>query len=341
MCRSIQNTHMNIYFHQNMLRYLGILAGAGALLIGVATADAQAQTNDSDSAIQLAQNQERRRVAVLDFDFSSISSPDLLAAFPGIARGTSELLTNQLVNEGSFSVVERSRIQKILDEQDLGEAGRLDASTAAQIGRVLGVDAVIVGSVTQFDVQEERSGFSIGGLFGERKRTMTADVQLNARMINTNTGEIISTAEGTGQAEQRDGSTQVLGVGGGSETDNRQQLLSEATRQAVAAITNQLTNSSGDVAAVGSGPEAALIADITGDTVVLNRGTANGYRQGMQVAVERVAREIKDPETGEVIRQVTEQIGLIELTDVDQSSSLGRILSGSNFQVGDTAKPVQ
>ncbi len=57
----------------------------------------------------------------------------------------------------------------------------------------------------------------------------------------------------------------------------------------------------------------------------------------MKVSIERVSKEIKDPETGEVIRRLTEQIGIIELTDVDAKSSLGKVVSGANFQVGDIA----
>jgi len=51
---------------------------------------------------------------------------------------------------------------------------------------------------------------------------------------------------------------------------------------------------------------------------------------------------VLDPETQEVLRQVTETAGVIELTSVDSRSSEGRIISGSSatLNVGDVAKPV-
>ena len=61
----------------------------------------------------------------------------------------------------------------------------------------------------------------------------------------------------------------------------------------------------------------------------------------MKVSIERISKKIKDPETGEVIRTLTEKIGIVELTDVDAKSSVGRVISGNNFEVGDIAKPTK
>jgi curli biogenesis system outer membrane secretion channel CsgG len=89
----------------------------------------------------------------LDFDFSSLSNPySFLYSLREAARGVSDLLVDRLVRDGTFSVIERSRLDAVLAEQNLGRSGLLDANAAAQVGRILGVDAVILGSVTQFDV---------------------------------------------------------------------------------------------------------------------------------------------------------------------------------------------
>jgi curli biogenesis system outer membrane secretion channel CsgG len=90
---------------------------------------------------QAPQPTARPRVAVLDFDFSSLSNPYSL---PEAARGVSDLLLDRLVRDGTFSVIERSRLDAVLAEQNLGRSGLLDANAAAQVGRILGVDAVIL-----------------------------------------------------------------------------------------------------------------------------------------------------------------------------------------------------
>jgi TolB-like protein len=107
-----------------------------------------------------------------------------IAILPFVTRGidlaTSEidvmdLLTTALVNQSvngrkRFKVMERAQIEKIVKEQELGQSGLLDASTAAQIGKGIGVDAIMLGTLTR------------------GQNTMTID----ARLIDTETAEIIT-----------------------------------------------------------------------------------------------------------------------------------------------------
>ncbi|RMG63011.1 MAG: hypothetical protein D6715_11765 [Calditrichaeota bacterium] len=72
----------------------------------------------------------------------------------GIGRSLGDIdlldkLITAFVNLGRFKVVERAQLEKILEEQKLGLSGIIDARTAARIGRGLGVDAVVTGSITQ------------------------------------------------------------------------------------------------------------------------------------------------------------------------------------------------
>ncbi|MDE2292287.1 MAG: hypothetical protein KGL53_09405 [Elusimicrobia bacterium] len=59
-----------------------------------------------------------------------------------------DLLTQSLVAYGA-NVVERQQLSAVLQEQHLGSSGVLDPSTLAQLGRILGVDAIFVGTVAQ------------------------------------------------------------------------------------------------------------------------------------------------------------------------------------------------
>lgn len=106
---------------------------------------------------------ERLSIAVLPF------------ASKGIGRELGEIdlldkIITELVNLNRFKVIERAQLEKILAEQKLGMSGVLDASTAAQIGKGIGVDAVMIGSITQ------------GG----------NSVTIDARLIDAETATIIS-----------------------------------------------------------------------------------------------------------------------------------------------------
>ncbi len=285
------------------------------------------------------QPQERMRIAVLDFDFASTGTTYRSVSFFRLSspeKGVSDLLTNELVGSGRFTMVERSRIDAILQEQNLGLSGRVDAATAAEVGRILGVDAVIVGSITRFNLGSGSSGvnlgpFSVGG--GNRN----AEVALSARLINTTTAEILSVAEGSGTATEGGGSVRLGRVGGSTDSRNEDALLSNAANDAVADLAKNILAAAPGSPASAASPVSAVVADVDGNTVILNRGSRDGFQAGMVVSIERVDREVTDPNTGRVLRTITTSAGRVELTDVDSGSSIGTIVQGTGIQVGDRA----
>ncbi len=290
---------------------------------------------------------ERRRIAVLNFDFASVSETGFLLGMyggNGASVGVSNLITNELAKRDSYILIERSRIDAVLAEQNLGESGRIEPTTAAEIGRILGVDAVLIGSVTKFNVEDQTRGVSLGSVFGfgGSQKKQTATVQIASRLVSTGTGEILAVAEGTGQAQQKDEGGQFLGIGTTASSNSRDRVLSDAAEMAVTEVVNQLDALAPKVAALPPVLPAVdvMIADITGSQVVLNKGGKDGFRPGMTLSVERVVKTVKDPATGKVLRTLTQPIGRIQLTDVDATSSLGKILNGTGFKVGDRAKAI-
>jgi curli biogenesis system outer membrane secretion channel CsgG len=328
-----------------MSRFCFLSAIATAMLFGVVTpvyaleSQVSVPPVQASSPLLIAQNQQKIRVAVLDFDYSSVSDPRWISLVGGGgSRGVSDILVNKLVESGQYSVIERSRIDAVLKEQNLGASGRVDASTAAEIGRILGVDAVIVGSITQFDLEQRQENIAVP-VFGQRKKDTNAYVKLNARMVNTTTAEIIATAEGNGTANQADRTTTIFGFGGGSDTSNESKLLSAATDQAVSQVVETINSKADTVAASPRAISNALVAAVAGNQIIINKGSRDGFQIGMKVTIERITQQVKDPTTGKVIRQLTQPIGIIEITEVDGQSSVGKVVSGNQFKVGDLAKP--
>ena len=67
-----------------------------------------------------------------------------------------DLIVTELVTDGTFRVIKRNRLDEILAEQNLGDSSRANPSTAARIGKVLGVNTMIVGNITQFGTEQRR-----------------------------------------------------------------------------------------------------------------------------------------------------------------------------------------
>ncbi len=112
----------------------------------------------------------KKRVAVFDFDFTAIPTATVaqLGANVDIGKGVTNLLVKYLVQDGTYSVIERNALDKIMSEQNFSNSDRVNPNSAAKIGKILGVDAMIVGSITQFgnDTKNTNVGGAGGGPFG-------------------------------------------------------------------------------------------------------------------------------------------------------------------------------
>ena len=109
------------------------------------------------------QTPSKKRLAILNFEYGTVQSS--VAAIFGsnqdVGKGISDLLVQKLVEDGKYSVIERNALDKVLTEQNFSNSDRADATTAAKIGRVLGVDAVVLGSITQFGRDDKNT--TVGG----------------------------------------------------------------------------------------------------------------------------------------------------------------------------------
>src|SRR6202023_3553767 len=94
--------------------------------------------------------QSKKRVAVMNFDYATVQSG--IAAIFGsnqdVGKGIADLLVDKLVADGTYSVIERKMLDKIIAEQNFSNSDRADPTSAAKIGKLLGVDAIIVCSIT-------------------------------------------------------------------------------------------------------------------------------------------------------------------------------------------------
>jgi curli biogenesis system outer membrane secretion channel CsgG len=188
--------------------YRKSFAALGALAITLAA---------GSSAMAQGAKPKRPSVAVMDFDFGTVAYHWWGDA--DIGKGMADQVVDELVNDGTFRVIERKKIDTVLAEQDFSRSDRADPSAAklSKVGKVLGVKYIISGSITKFGGEEKTyggagiGGGKIGGLGLKKAKT---EVQLTARLIDTTTGEILVSAKGLGESKKGGG----LAVGGGGMT---------------------------------------------------------------------------------------------------------------------------
>ena len=188
---------------------------------------------------------KRPTVAVMDFDYGTVCS-----GYSGcwwgaydIGKGMADQVVDALVNDGSFRVIERKKLDTVLAEQDFSHSDRADPSAAktAKIGKVLGARYIIAGSITKFGGEDKTYGGAgivkgpIGGLGIKKSKSY---VTLTARMIDASTGEIIASSKGEGISKKGGGLVVggggggVFGAGGMSSSNYRESALGEAQEMA-------------------------------------------------------------------------------------------------------------
>ena len=183
---------------------------------------------------------EKPKLAVLDFTNDTPFESAVIGA------GVANTLVTALVKSKHYRVVERGMLGKVLEEQNLGMSGALGTEQFSEVGKVLGVDYIIMGSISEFGIKTSQTaiGYSkdVDAKVGMSKGT--ARVTLDVRIIDPVTAEIVTVETGVGSHYSTNVGIAVeelsllTGVVGFDET-----LIGKATRKAVFDIVNKfITN---------------------------------------------------------------------------------------------------
>ncbi len=117
----------------------------------------------------------------------------------GVGWDLSSMLTNELASTNAFTLVERSKLEPVLAEQDLADYGRVRKGTGAKVGQLTGAQYLVLGTVTAFEDKVAKTGggvsfkgIRVGGKKGD------AYLAVDLRVVDSTTGEIafVRTVEG-------------------------------------------------------------------------------------------------------------------------------------------------
>lgn len=126
----------------------------------------------SVSVAAMAQN----KVAILDFKNNGPASQQHLS------EGIANMLATTLAGSSAIEVVERSALDKIVQEMKLGMTGLVDPKSAAQVGKVAGANLVVIGSYT----------------------ALGKSIRLDAKVVNVETSVIVKGAAASAKASNMD-----------------------------------------------------------------------------------------------------------------------------------------
>jgi TolB-like protein len=125
--------------------------------------------------VNMAKSPNALRIAILYFD-----SGDGDTKYQGLSKGLADMLISDLSKFNMLQVVEREKLEEILKEQNLSNSKRFDEATAVKIGKLLGVQYIMVGSYFE----------------------MLGNFRVDARIIEVETGKIFRSEGVTSSAEK-------------------------------------------------------------------------------------------------------------------------------------------
>jgi len=252
----------------------------------------QAVSVDKTEKVESKYTGPKRRIGVVEFENKSAYGQGRLGT------AASDILVTELVKSGKFIVVERDRLNKVMEEQKFQSQGMTDPQTVAKIGQVMGLEAIVVGSVSQFGVKKDGSDYLI-----TQSKRQVADVTVDIRLIDVQSGQVILADSGKGMAKSTKASFLGMGTKGGYDETLEGEALRAALVQFVTNIASQLNKK----------PWSCMIAAAAGDQLYLNAGSDSGVNEGMKLDCFKQGAEIRDPRSNLVIGHVEEYLGRAEV----------------------------
>jgi len=254
----------------------------------------------------------KKRVGIFAFKNKSRYGQDRLT------QAAVDILYSELEKSGLFELYERADLAELEKEFDLIESGKVNATSAAEPGKLVGVQAVIIGSITQFGLMEQ--GKDYGAI---KKKVEIAEATVDVRVVDVTTGKIITADSGTGRVEQETGTA----FGFGSKASYDETMADKALRAAMDKFIDNLVRRLEEM------PWEGKVADVDikdGEEVLyINAGRKSGMPLGARLAVYKVTGKITDPDTGQFLGYKTARIGEAEVFDfAGEDVSLARMEAG-------------
>ncbi|MBU8933450.1 MAG: hypothetical protein KOO62_05530 [candidate division Zixibacteria bacterium] len=119
-----------------------------------------------------------KSIAFMEFDNNSVGKYQ--ENLGPLAKGLAELFAHYFRNISSFTVIERDKINFVLKELELQKSGAVDRSTAVKVGKIIGAQYMVFGSIMQLD----------------DKNSITL-----VRVVNVETSEIIESLDREGKPQ--------------------------------------------------------------------------------------------------------------------------------------------
>ena len=284
----------------------------------------------------------KRKLAVTAFDYSAVKTAVTFwfKNDVNIGEGIRSMLTVRLGRAGKIGLVERSKVNVLMGEQDFGASNRVSQGGKARIGKITGADAILLGDIVIFgrDDVVKKKGFgmavfgAVAGGWAQLNKEEKAVVAINFRIVDAETGEVIETGEARGESSRKSkdwgavlGTPAAAGGAGASmqSSNFEETIIGEATMAAVDKLAEELNRRVPALPKKAMEIEGRVAQAMPDGTVYINVGSADGVQAGDRFEIHQIIDMILDPVTKEVLDQRTVKVGDMTIRTVREKMTIG------------------
>lgn len=257
-----------------------------------------------------------RRIAIYDFATQAVRG-DAINIY-GDDKKVGGIVANRimakLLDASGFEVIDRQQIDNLMKEQNLRFSDRFDPHDAPRLGKILHVDAIVVGSVDSMAGAMKNNRMGIGKL-GLGGAGTTAQATVSMRVISTESARVL-----IAESVNTKGS-HSLGKGGsfagkGGTSDN---TVSEAHPEAPAAT--EALQKAADELAQKIISKSASLPTRGGGTQVASSGSSKGTKEVAQVSTPVASKTVGSSP-------------VVSSTSESKSLKIGRVDGGKVYVIG-------
>jgi curli biogenesis system outer membrane secretion channel CsgG len=286
--------------------------------------------------ISVAKPASSKRLKVMVLDFDARGLPQWWGTW-NVGSLFGNIMVSRLSRTEMYDVVERTRMNDLIQEQNLSQDERFRQDKITKIGRLLGADYILFGYLTNFS--RKKSGkFIVVNQY-------SAAISYSVRLVDIASGTVVKSAE-IDYVSDKNNKMVMSGDNtfNPNDPDFLQSLFGKAINEAVEMGIEKLTGEKQIVVTttqptsamptsaktsafvpppVNDGKLRGFIAAVDGESVIINRGQTHGVKVGDVFEVTRGG--VVDPETGKVLR--AKVIAEIKITSVESDSADASFIS--------------
>jgi len=250
--------------------------------------------------------------------------------------GIDSIVTDIMHRTGRFRILERTTLNKLIKEQDLGASGRISKPSAARVGKILGAQYLIQAVVNQYEPNFEGSNIGLGGITGGflgglkigSKKSM---VNMTFRLIDAESSEIIFSKQVSAVLSESNLGFGGIGFGGSGALGGFMSSYSKTPiGQAVIAAINIGVYEL--VKQIGSKPASGSVIKAAKGKIYLNMGKGR-VQSGDRLSLMSKGDSLIDPETGLDLGGDDTEIGQVQVTTVKDKFSIARAVGKVNGKI--------